>query len=106
MEKFDIKRGWFKNIEGDKLSQIMKENFGNVREEEGWLLSDYGAMKPIKVKPFSKKELGVEINTVKVPDAEVMDTMRKRNQFLEAATGFNSKQRLKRLKKKAKDGKL
>jgi hypothetical protein len=30
----------------------------------------------------------------------ILDTIRKRNAFLEAATGFNSKERVKRAKKK------
>ena len=106
MEKLDIKRGWFSKIDGDKLPQIMKDIFGNVEERDGWFISKYGAMQPIKVKPLSKSELGVEINTIKIPDDEVLDTMRKRNKFFELTTGFDSKQRLKRLKKKAKNGKL
>ena len=34
------------------------------------------------------------------------DTIRRYNKFLEAVTGFNSKQRGKRLQQKAKKGKL
>jgi hypothetical protein len=34
------------------------------------------------------------------------DTIRRYNAFLESATGFNSKERSKRLQKKAKGGKL
>jgi hypothetical protein len=106
MEKLDINRGLFSKIEGDKLGKIMEDIFGNVSTEGDWFITKYGAMQPLKVKILSKSELALEINTVKIPDDEVMDTMRKRNQFLEEITGFNSKQRLKRLKEKAKKGGL
>lgn len=106
MEKMDIKRGLYSNIEGDKLKDLMTEVFGNCKEQDDWLVSDYGAMKPIKIKVLSKSELAMEINTVSIPDDQVIDTMKKRNAFLERATGFTAKQRLKRLKDKAKKGTL
>ena len=106
MEKLDIKRGNYANVEGDKLKDMMTEIFGNCKEDDGWLVSEYGAMKPIKIKVMSKAEMALEINTVPIPDDQVLDTMKKRNAFLEMATGFTAKQRLKRLKDKAKKGKL
>ena len=106
MEEMDIKRGLGSKIEGKKLGDLMKDVFGNVESDQGWFVSSYGAMQPIRTKLVSKTVLAMEINTVSVPDEEVLDTMRKRNEFLERATGFNSKQRLKRLKDKAKKGSL
>jgi hypothetical protein len=106
MEILDIKRGNFSKVEGENLEKLMIEIFGNCRKEGEWRLSEYGAMKPIKVKVQSKSELAMEITTVKIPEDQVLDTMKKRNQFLEIATGFTSKQRLKRLKDKAKKGGL
>lgn len=103
MERLDIKKGNFKEIEGDKLFKKMEEVFGNCTREEDWLISRYGAMDPIKIKLESKTQLILEINTVKIPDDQVLDTVRKRNIFLEYATGFTAKERLKRLKKKAQE---
>ena len=104
MEKLDIKRGKYKDIEGDKLFNMMNEVLGNCKKEGDWFISSFGAMDPIKLKIVSKSELEMEINTISIPDAEVLNTMRKRNEILEFATGFTAKERLKRLKKKAKDG--
>ncbi len=98
----DIKRGLGSRIEGEKLGELMKEIFGNMEKDGGWFVSRYGAMQPIRTKLSTKSSLSMEIITVKVPDEEVLKTIRKRNAFLERATGFNSKQRLKRLKDKAK----
>lgn len=106
MEKLDIKRGKYKDIEGDKLFNKMNEVLGNCKKEGDWLISSFGAMDPIKLRIISKSELEMEINTISIPDAEVLNTMRKRNEILEFATGFTAKERLKRLKKKAKDGGL
>ena len=102
MEEMDVKRGLGSNIEGEKLGELMKDIFGNVEKDGDWFVSRYGAMQPIRTKLSSTSSLTMEIVTVKVPDDEVLGTMRKRNAFLERATGFNSKQRLKRLKAKAK----
>jgi len=106
MEKLDIKRGNYSKIEGDKLFELMKEIFGNCSMDGDWLISEYGAMKPIKIKVLNKNEIAMEIITVEIPEDQVLDTMRKRNAFLEKATGFTSKERLKRLKDKAKKGGL
>jgi hypothetical protein len=100
MEIFDIKRGNNVKVEGENLRVLMDSVFGNCELVDGWYTSRYGAMQPIKAKMVSKKELAVEIFTEKIPESEVLDTMRKRNAFLEEATGFNSKERLKRLKQK------
>ena len=105
--QLDIKRGHFKNIEGDKLEKLMNEHFGNVKKEGETLISNFGAMRPITVKLEGKKSILVDIETDKnVEDSLISETIKARNNFLLAATGFTSKERSKRLQKKAKEGKL
>jgi len=106
MEVLDIKKGNFEQVEGDRLFELMTEIFGDCEKDGDWCVSEYGAMKPIRVKVLSRSEMAIEINTVQIPPEQVLDTMKKRNLFLETATGFTSKQRLKRLKNKAKKGDL
>ena len=107
MMDVDIKRGWFKNIEGDKLEQLMVENFRKVEKEGDKLISHFGAMQPITVVVKNKSTLAIDIITDKdVDDETAMETIRAKNKFLEAATGFTAKQRSKRLQKKAKEGKI
>ena len=106
MEEFDIKKGFGAKIQGDRLGDLMKRIFGNVDRSGEWFESRFGAMQPIRAIMRSNTQLAVEIVTVKIPDDQVLDSMRKRNEFLGEATGFDSKTRLKRLKEKAKDGKL
>ena len=105
---YDIKKGWFKNIEGDLLAQLMEEVFGNVTTEGETLVSSYGVMDRIEVQVLAKDKM--TIVTVNkdgpVSDDDILDSKRRLNVFAEKATGFDAKARMKRAQKKAKEGKL
>jgi len=104
--EYDIKKGWFKNIEGDLLEKMMKEVFGNVSKKGDALVSSYGVLESITVKVIAKDKL--DISTVnkqgKMADDEILDSKRKLNAFAEKATGFDAKARMKRAQAKAKGG--
>jgi hypothetical protein len=107
MQVLDIKRGHFKTLEDGGLEKIMENAFGELEMEGDKIKANYGAMKPITVWIKSKKELCVDIVTDKDVDDEVaMKTIRAKNDFLQAVTGFSAKERSKRLLKKAKEGKI
>lgn len=105
---YDIKRGWFKNIEGNNLAQLMEDVFGNVTSEGSTLVSSFGVLDRIEVKVLSKEQL--DITTVNgdrtFSDEEIIESKRKLNEFAEKATGFNAKARMKRAQDKAKKGTL
>ena len=105
---YDSKKGWFKNIEGDLLAQLMEEVFGNVTSEGETLVSSYGVMDRIEVQVLAKDKM--TIVTVNkdgpVSDDDILDSKRRLNVFAEKATGFDAKARMKRAQKKAKEGKL
>ena len=105
----DIKKGHFKDIEGDGLQGKLEEAFGvgATSDADGRLVVSYGALRSLEVKVLSKNELMVETESDKDASPELAsDTIRRYNAFLDSATGFNSHERSKRLQKKAKDGKL
>lgn len=105
----DIKRGNYKNVEGDNLRALLEDHFGTDVKvtDDGWHYVSYGALDPLGVRILSKSELEVSTKADATVAPEVaQDTIRRYNKFLEAATGFNSKQRSKRLQAKAKDGKM
>lgn len=107
--EYDIKRGWFKNIEGDLLEQMMAQVFGNVKKEGDLLVSAYGVLDRIEVKILAKDKL--DIATVNkegaaASDEAILDSKRRLNEFAEKATGFDAKARMKRAQKKAKEGTL
>ena len=106
MVEYDIKKGWFKNIEGDLLEKMMKEVFGNVSRKGDVLVSSYGVLEKITVKVIDKDRM--EMTTTnkegKMADDEILDSKRKLNVFVVKATGFDAKTRMKRAQAKAKKG--
>ncbi len=108
MKEFDIKKGWYGKIEGDLLPQMMQEVFGNVSEEDGAYVSSYGVLARIEVKVLSKTQLAVDTHNAdgSFDDDTILDSKRRLNRFMEEATGFDAKARMKREQKKAKEGKI
>jgi hypothetical protein len=107
MQEYDIKRGHQKTLEGGRLKAMMQEIFGNVKEEGGMLISNFGALDKLAVGWDGKNLLKVETAmNPKVDPALAAGTIKAYNKFLEAATGMSSKERGKRLQKKAKEGTL
>ncbi len=108
MKQFDIKKGWYSKIEGDALPALMKEIFGNVKAEGDAYVSSFGVMDRIVAKAVSKTVFEVDTSNKSgtFSDDEIMSSKRALNKFLEAATGFDAKARMKREQKKAKEGKI
>jgi len=105
--EYDIRKGHYPKIEGDGLKDVMGMTFGNVKVEGDKLVSSYGAITKVEVKVLSKTALDVVSESDKNAPLDVQgETLRRWNVFLEQATGFTSKERSKRLQKKAKEGKL
>lgn len=109
MVDYDIKRGWFKEIDEGGLERLMKETFGNVTVKDGVHSSEYGVLEAIEAEIMSRTILRVETRNADIPagemkDDEILDTKRKLNVFVEAATGFDVKARKKRAQDKAKKG--
>ncbi len=101
MQEYDIRRGHYKNIDGEKLKELIESTFGKVEIEDNKYKAYYGALQPLTIWLKGKDVLCVETNMEKnVPENEINETIRKYNMFLESATGFNSKERVKRAKKK------
>jgi len=105
---YDIKKGWFKNIEGDALAHMMEEVFGNVKKDGEKCISSYGVLDTIEVTVVSKEKLDIVTKNRAGPmtDDEIIDSKRKLNDFAFKATGFDAKARMKRAQKKAKEGTL
>ncbi|MFQ5837671.1 MAG: DUF5611 family protein [Thermoplasmata archaeon] len=105
MQTYDIKRGHFRELEGDGLRRILR-GFGEVDGVEGRMRVSYGAIRDMAVWTDGKF-LYVEMDMSRDVDNQTAgETVRAYNAFLERATGFTSKQRRARLQKRAKEGKL
>jgi len=106
MRAYELRRGHGKNLEGDKLRAIVTEAFGSASVEDGKVVTSYGAIEKL-VTWTDGKSLFVDM-TMKagVPDDVATETINRNNRFLEKATGYNARERSRRLQQKAKEGKL
>ncbi len=106
MNEHDVRKTHRENIQPGKLKTIMEDVFGNVQERDGKFVSTFGALKELVAWP-AKNAIGVDtIMDPGVPDDVAQSTIKAYNTFLERVTGYNSKERSKRIQKKAKEGKL
>ena len=105
MRAYEVKRGHYKNLEGDKLQKLMENLFGPVHKDGEWLVASFGALKMVKCKLEGKDKLWVDSETDRSADMGVaQQTMGVWNDFLEAATAYDTKQRAKRSQEAAKKG--
>jgi len=101
LQEQDIKRGHFKKIEGEQLNDIVNDIFGHYETDGDKYIINYGALAPLTVWIKDKNTLCVDTKMNKdVDDDTAIDTRKKYNLMLDRLTGFNSKQRRDRLKKK------
>ena len=108
MVNYDIKKGWFKNVDNDGIEFLMIDTFGNCKKEGAIYVASYGVLSRIEAEIVSKDTLRVDTtnSTGPMADADILDTKRKLNVFVEKATGFDAKARMKRAQAKAKKGDL
>lgn len=107
MQEYEVRRGHQENIEPEKLKAHMTQAFGNVQERDGKFVSSFGALKELVAWPCKKNALCIDTKMdTSVANDVAQSTIKAYNGFLEAATGFSSKERGKRVQKKAKEGKL
>ncbi len=106
MQKYDVKKGFSKNLDLPQLKSLVLDCFGEAGEEGSRITTSFGAL--AKLTTWSEgKDLCVETEMkTDVPNEVAADTIRRYNQFLEKTTGFNSKERKKRLEAKAKKSKV
>lgn len=104
---YDIKKGHFENVEGEKLLRIVTETFDDGKMEGDLVVASFGALERLEAKVNSKTSVSVSTKMRTDVDAATgAETIKRYNIFLEKVTGMTSKERGKRMQKKAKDGKL
>lgn len=95
------------------LKMLFEAAFDSCTEKAGWLTGKFGTLLDIKVKYEGKKEFVVDTVTDKTiavkmaqgdDSAMVMakETQSRWNDFLEGATGYDAKQRSKKIQEAAK----
>jgi len=96
MRLYDFKRGHKKGL--DDIANIMREIFGEVREENGHLFSSFGALEKIEVW-IENGKMAAETESKKVESNLAQETLRRWNDFLFKVTGYTAKERKKKMTK-------
>ena len=88
-----------RNLTLPGLEEVLRSCFGEAHVEGDSVVSSYGAIERIAVRPVGR-ELSVDPKmNPQVAEEVARETIRRYNQFLETATGFSAKERAKRLRK-------
>ncbi len=102
MRAYELRRGWAKNLAGDNLRAIAAETFGSAKVEDSKVVASFGACSRLAAWTDGKS-LFVETEMNPQVDNETAGkTISAFNRFLEAATGYNAKERAKRAQQSAK----
>lgn len=95
---YSFKRGFSQDI--GRIRTVLENNFpAEIKDENGKLTIVYGAFKKLAVL-IENKKLHVDSESNKdVKDDIILDTNKRYRDFLEEATGYTAKERLKMAKK-------
>lgn len=90
-----------KGLTPESLEEVCRRHFDGVAREGDAVVAYWGAVERLSTRAVGKS-LGVElVMNPKVDTSVAQETIRRYNAFLEDATGFNAKERAKRLRKSA-----
>lgn len=106
MRDYELRRGHWKNIEGEKLLHLLQDVFSDGRPEgKGYVVENFGALSRLYCEMLGKTHVRVDTTmNPKVANEDAQKTLRAYNDFLELATGYDAKQRSKRAQAEAKKG--
>lgn len=98
IQEYKLKRGF--KPETGRIKELLEKHFPvPIKEKEGKLEISYGALKRIEAWIADKKlYVNTESNSSS-SDEEVLETNKRFREFLDNATGYTSKQRVKMSKK-------
>jgi hypothetical protein len=101
MQRYPVRANHRRNLDGPALEAICRNHFDDVARDAEGVTGKWGAIERLQTRAEGK-ELGVELKmNPKVDEPVAHETIRRYNAFLEEATGYNSKERAKRLRKSA-----
>ncbi len=102
IQKYSFKRGFSQDT--GRIRSVIEMNFtAPIKEDNGKFAISYGAFKQLTVW-LDEKMLCVDTESNKdVKDEVFLDTNKRYRVFLEEATGFTAKERLKKAKKEVQE---
>ncbi|MCZ7383606.1 MAG: DUF5611 family protein [Candidatus Methanoperedens sp.] len=98
MTVYSFKRGF--SPDAGRIRAELEKNFpAQIKEENGKYTINYGAFKQLTVRVDNKKLCVETESNTDVKDDVILDTNKRYRVFLEEATGYTAKERLKMAKK-------
>ncbi|AFD01043.1 Uncharacterized protein conserved in archaea [Methanocella conradii HZ254] len=99
ISEYTFKRGY--RPDSERIRNILEEVFGaRPVESDGKMVISYGAIKEMKAWVQDKKLYVETVSDLSVKDEKlILDTNKRFRDFLEEATGYTAKERLKMAKK-------
>ena len=104
MRSYDLRRGWGKRVEGENLRAVAAETLGSADIRDGKVVASFGAITRLTAWTDGKSLFVDTEMDAGVPDDVAWKTISAFNRFLEAATGYASKDRKKQAEKSARAG--
>ena len=103
MQSYPVRATHRRNLELPTIGEIARRHFSTVEVGPADVRATFGAIESLVARPDGRA-LAVELRmNPRVEDAVARDTIDRYNRFLEEITGFNSKERARRLRKSAGD---
>jgi hypothetical protein len=100
MQEYPVKRGFSKNLPATMVEQL-KECFGTEpKQKDGHYQISFGALKVLDASlgPDGKSIIIRTESDLTVSDETILDTNRRFRKYLDAVTGYNTKERVKKAK--------
>jgi hypothetical protein len=101
VQNYPVRTSHRGNLNPTALERLLRTHFQSAEASGGAVSASYGAIARLMVRANGRElEVDVAMNP-KVTEEVARDTIARYNRFLEEATGYNSKERARRLKKSA-----
>ncbi len=101
MQRYPVKPTHRSRLEPTTLLGVAQEAFGEATRDGDRVWTKFGAIRRLGLRGVGRElEVDIEMDP-KVSPEVAAETVRRYNRFLEAATGYSSKERAKRLRKSA-----
>lgn len=101
MQQYPVRTDHRRNLEKEAIATIARGHFDQVTVDGHDVRASFGALEQLTARAEGR-QLAVEVRmNPKVPDAVARETIARYNAFLEAVTGYSSKERAKRMRKSA-----
>ncbi len=101
MQSYPVRATHRRNLELAAIAGIARSHFDSAEVGPTDVIARYGAIEELRARPDGRA-LAIDLRmNPKVEEAVARETIARYNRFLEEITGYNSKERARRLRKSA-----